>query len=524
MYFSESSQEDWGANLLNGYSLPDGNYFDIQLNISNGCTVWDIAIEDASQTPVKWYDVNISKMPASGFGIEFLWDESEYSIKFVDISDSYIDTTPDVSDPNADTWAVYWYLCGSDLESDLSAATKDLHELQSTILPDNVKVVIETGGALKWNHEAVQDGQLGRYVYDSSGLNFVDAQPEANMGDPQTLANFLLFCEQNYPADHTMLIFWNHGGGSTGGVAYDEVYNMDSLTLNEIYLAFNSVNTLWQKSPLDIVGFDACLMATIDTAGMLADVARYMVASQENEPACGWSYDKWVQALGSYPEMDGAQLGAVICDSYIQGCEQLNIHSEATMSVTDLQKIKPLISAYETLGKEALLQAYENPLFLAWFCREAYRTENYGVNTPESGYTNTVDLGHLVRNSSYLLPQTSQAVLQALDECIVYQVQGPYRQEATGVSCYYPYSNNPGLFQSYYNSSVSRSFPYLYEYEYNGILSEDIQDYLGLNDYDDDFNIHDEYGYNTLELSDSPLYVDDDGYAVLDFGQKLLPA
>jgi hypothetical protein len=44
-------------------------------------------------------------------------------------------------------WVIYWYLCGSDLESGGGFATGDLSELQEVQLPENIKVVIETGGS-----------------------------------------------------------------------------------------------------------------------------------------------------------------------------------------------------------------------------------------------------------------------------------------------------------------------------------------------------------------------------------------
>ena len=47
-------------------------------------------------------------------------------------------------------WAVYWYLCGSDLESNYGSATNDLAELMEVKLPESVKVVIQTGGASVW--------------------------------------------------------------------------------------------------------------------------------------------------------------------------------------------------------------------------------------------------------------------------------------------------------------------------------------------------------------------------------------
>ena len=165
------------------------------------------------------------------------------------------------------SWAVYWYLCGSDLESEGGFATGDLSELLEVELPENVTVVIQTGGAAQWQNDVVEADKLQRFVYNSEGLQLVDEQPSASMGDSETLADFLLFAKENYPADKTAVIFWNHGGGSVSGASFDELYGLDSLTLSEMYSAFVQV---WEPSnepgqqPLELVGFDTCLMATVD--------------------------------------------------------------------------------------------------------------------------------------------------------------------------------------------------------------------------------------------------------------------
>lgn len=190
-----------------------------------------------------------------------------------------------------DDWAIYWYLCGSDLESNYGSATEDLSELMEAELPENVKIVIETGGSSQWQNETVEADYLERYVYSSEGFECVQQLDSANMGESSTLADFLEFCRDNYPAEHTAVIFWNHGGGSAGGVAFDELYGYDSLSLAEIYDAFDSVYELSEENPpLELVGFDACLMATVDTANAFSDIARYMVASEETEPGNGWYY------------------------------------------------------------------------------------------------------------------------------------------------------------------------------------------------------------------------------------------
>ena len=91
------------------------------------------------------------------------------------------------------TWAVYWYLCGSDLESGGGFASCDLFELLGTDLPENVTVVIQTGGAEEWQNDFVESSVLQRYVYDSDGLYLVEEQPSASMGDSETLEDFLRF-------------------------------------------------------------------------------------------------------------------------------------------------------------------------------------------------------------------------------------------------------------------------------------------------------------------------------------------
>ena len=65
----------------------------------------------------------------------------------------------DFSTDDGTTWAVYWYLCGSDLESGGGFASCDLFELLETDL-ENVTVVIQTGGAEEWQNDFVESSVL----------------------------------------------------------------------------------------------------------------------------------------------------------------------------------------------------------------------------------------------------------------------------------------------------------------------------------------------------------------------------
>lgn len=88
----------------------------------------------------------------------------------------------DTDQSDNDSWAVYWYLCGSDLESENGAATADLMEMLEVELPENVSVVIQTGGASSWDNDTVSPNVIGRYLYDVNGFQQIDEHPQANMG------------------------------------------------------------------------------------------------------------------------------------------------------------------------------------------------------------------------------------------------------------------------------------------------------------------------------------------------------
>ena len=415
------------------------------------------------------------------------------------------------------SWAVYWYLCGSDLESNGGFATNDLSELMEVELPENVNVVIETGGSAVWQNDLMDADKLQRWLYNSEGLQLVDEQPSASMGEAQTLADFLSFAKENYPAEKTAVVFWNHGGGSVTGAAFDEIYGYDSLTLDEMYQAFSSVwNPSMEKQPLELIGFDTCLMATVDVAYTFADLAHYLVASEETEPANGWYYSQWVGTLAQNPSMNGEELGKVICDAYYAGCEEVGTQDNTTLSLTDLTKVQTLLDAYDTFGAEALAAACTDPGFLSQFGRVAAQSENYGGNTKEQGYTNMVDLGHMARQSVGMLG-SAQEVLDALDDCVLYQVGGQYRTEATGLSCYYSYNGDVEDFNSYAGLGAGVAFKYFYSYELTGELDDSGMAYIADMDFEE---LPEVKNLLSTDWDGAPLDLDEDGVSFLTLGPE----
>lgn len=423
----------------------------------------------------------------------------------------------EASDTGDDSWAVYWYLCGSDLETNGGFATIDLSEMMEVQLPENVNVVIQTGGAAVWQNEYMDPSKLQRWLYNSEGLQLLEEQETANMGDAQTLYEFLSFADENYPADKVAVTFWNHGGGSVAGAAFDELHGLDSLDLGEMYQAFDAVWPADMQNPaLELVGFDTCLMATVDVASVFQNFARYLVASEEVEPGNGWLYSGWLRQLADNPAMNGEELGISICDTYYEGCEAVGTQDQTTLSVTDLTKLTPLLEAYESFGEEAFAAAAEDPGFFAELGRAAAQSENYGGNTREQGYTNMVDLGHLARQTAEMLP-SAQKVCDALDECVLYRVGGMYRSEATGLSCYYSYNGDIDDFNGYIDIGTGLAFKHLYAYELTGELAEGGEEYLASLDIQE---LPDMVSLADMGWDGAPLDVDDEGTSILTLGPE----
>ena len=374
-----------------------------------------------------------------------------------------------------DTWIVYWYLCGTDLESGNGAASFDLSELVNVNLPPNVKVLIQTGGTTEWQNEVIQAGQITRILYDNEDMKILQNLPDADMGAQSTLRDFLQYGKDNFQADHRVFVFWDHGGGSVYGICSDERTG-HALSLNDLTQAFKAVYPEDADSPpFEIIGFDACLMATYDTAASLYGFCKYMVASEEVEPGNGWNYTGWVGALAENPAMGGAALGKSICDSFMQGCKEYRTDDAATLSVVDMSKLPRLNVAYEYFGLEAVKNARNDVKgFFSKYGRGAQRAENYGGNTRQSGYFNMVDLADLANQSKNILPSTSQNLIAAIDDAVVYKVQGDYRRKGSGLSGFYSYDGGEASLVNYLNIEAAPfSQKVLYYYLVFGELPAD---------------------------------------------------
>ena len=416
------------------------------------------------------------------------------------------------------SWAIYWYLCGSDLESDSGCATADLSEMMDVKLPENVKIVIQTGGAAAWQNEVISKKKICRYEYSGEEFKQIDELKQANMGDEKTLEGFLEFCNENYPADHKVALFWDHGGGTPSGVAQDENYDGDTLLLPEIRKAFeNTCEVSESDPPYDMICFDTCLMATVDVANIFKDVGRYLVASEETEPGTGWTYNKWLKSLAKNTAIHPAELGKIICDTFYDECKKYAIDDSVTLSVTDLSKIEPVLEAYGKFGDEALVNLMNTDSFAGEFSRAAKKSENYGGNTKKSGYSDMADMGDLAKQTAQILPESSKAVLDAISDAVIYQIKGKYKSHANGLSCFVNYSHDEELLEKYVDAAGTESFKHYYTFNLTNSLDQKGLDYVSglLNGGE----IRPKEKFNISSLENKKIKISDNT-AVLNIGKK----
>lgn len=430
--------------------------------------------------------------------------------------------TREDSKPMGDSgWTILVYLCGTDLESDCSAASLDIEEALSNAYSDDVRIVYQTGGTNEWNeYYGISNSVSQRYVTNNGELELVDEFELCSMGDPDTLADFVSWGVENYPAERMGLVFWNHGSGSINGVCFDELNDMDSLSLREIDGALNSVYDQ-MTDKFEFIGFDACLMSTLETANIIAPYARYMFASEETEPGGGWNYADIMEFLSENPEADGAQLGEMQCQSYYQHCIDNGDPDGTTFAITDLSKLDDLLVSFNQTAQE--MYEYEN---MGDIARAVYNADNFGGNNRNEGYTNMVDLAGMLNMIKPYAPSAAET-LKKLDNAVIHSVNGPMHEGAGGLSLYYPLcvmgTEELSLFSDICTSTYYLAFVDAAAY---GTTGNDVSNYdnSGLfadsgdvwdNDYTPDENVGANDGISYVDdsstISVENIYFDDEG-------------
>ena len=220
---------------------------------------------------------------------------------------------------------------------------KEARERYTTIQGDGSDVK-------SWRNKVVSNKINQIYQVTGGGLKLL----KKNMGngamtDPATLTEFIKYCKKNFPGNRNELIFWDHGGGSLTGYGYDEKHpGSGSMTLAGIDTALKNANMKF-----DFIGFDTCLMATVENAQMLSKYADYMIASEETEPGVGWYYTNWLNNLAADTSRPTLDIGKDIIDDFVTVCNKKCRGQQTTLSIVDLAEFQETVpSAFTAFAKD----------------------------------------------------------------------------------------------------------------------------------------------------------------------------
>ncbi len=328
----------------------------------------------------------------------------------------------------ADAVTVMVYMCGADLEAKSGAATADLQEMLQARLSDKVNVLIETGGASQWRNNIVSADTNQIYRLSSRGLDCaVPSLGSKPMTDPDTLSEFIRWCKGSYPADRYELILWDHGGGSTGGYGYDMKYpSAGSMTLDKLNEALKDGGCAF-----DFIGFDACLMATLETGLTLEKYGDYMIASEETEPGSGWYYTDWLNALSQNSSLSTPELGKLVADSFIERTPS----GQTTLSVLDLSQLKSASAGRLADFAGSVSEMIKGGDYAA--------VSNARSGVREFARSTHIDQVDLIDLAERIGTNEAEALAKALETAVVYNRTGRGMGNSRGISVYFPYANPP---------------------------------------------------------------------------------
>ena len=327
-----------------------------------------------------------------------------------------------------DTATIMVYMCGTDLESRSGMGTADLQEMLDARFDGDITLLIYTGGCKAWKNSVVSSSanQIWQ-VKDGKLICLKENLGNVPMTDPDTLSGYIRWCAENYPASRYELILWDHGGGSVSGYGYDEKFaSSGSMNLAGLDTALKSADVKF-----DFIGFDACLMATAETALTMAQYADYLIASEETEPGVGWYYTDWLTAFGENTSLPTIQIGQHIADSFVDTCARKCPGQLTTLSVVDLAELETTLPGVLADFSKSTAKLIQNQQY-----QSVSNARSGAREFAQSSRIDQVDLVHLARNMG---TKEGQALADILLGAVKYNRTSSNMTNAYGLSIYFPY-------------------------------------------------------------------------------------
>ena len=293
--------------------------------------------------------------------------------------------------------------------------------------------------------------QFSNLLKDNDDESFYFYEEEhANMGDKSTLRHFLNFLQKDplfYEYKSKMLFFWGHGG-SYRGFGNDQVYSMDGLSLPEMQAAFEEAFEKDQsKKIFDLIGFDACLMGSVEVANIFEPYAKYLLASEDLESGEGWNWENVIRnADTNHDDVTGDNLNierfarAIVNDYSSVKTDDVPGGFSKTLSVVNLDKLKMVKEKFNAVASTAAiaLQSEEKSALRNAFFNAAIEASGYGKRGQKSSddrisidWKNFAQIAKKNVNTGSVI-ETLNDFIHAFDEYVIYSSHN--NEYANGVS------------------------------------------------------------------------------------------
>lgn len=269
-------------------------------------------------------------------------------------------------------WTVLVFVNGdNDLEQ---FALADFNEMEMVGSSDQVKIVVQMDRIAGYDSSNGNWTGCRRFLVERDNNTSLITSPvlqdlgEVDMGNPQTLTDFLDWGKATFPAQHYALVMWNHGSGwrhprPTRGISWDDT--------SATFMTIPQLGTALQGQGLDIVAFDACLMSMVEVGYEIRNSASIMVGSEEDVPAEGYAYNSILGHLVDNPSQSPVQFASAIVNVTV---DEMAGRFDATHSAIDLSKIGPVTSAADQLARA--LQA-NSPTYSAQITSARNSSQSY---------------------------------------------------------------------------------------------------------------------------------------------------
>ena len=170
--------------------------------------------------------LNGSAVPAADYQPQIFTVVDNSSVVPVEKEDALSELDRSGVSPEAEkTNTIMIYMVGTNLESKDGYGTDDLQEMMGSGFDDSrTNLLVFTGGCSGWQCD-IPNSYIAVWHVTSGGMRRVTSNSSnSDMGMAETLADFVNFSTEYFPAQHYGLVLWDHGGGPLLSYGSDDFY------------------------------------------------------------------------------------------------------------------------------------------------------------------------------------------------------------------------------------------------------------------------------------------------------------